>query len=268
MHVRPQLRRGARPAIAVPNGIPLIGANRVPTPMNGPMAHPVQITDPRVAQLLNNLQMEIQAHKQEVANLQVKLKHFMGALIVMLQDPEKYPDHVARIKLKDLESIPLDTAIDTDEIVGEYVCIRLSTQSAYMMKIQGLSEVHQVVKVPKRSPYRVQVEVPKGGEFKGVVSACYSGGKHDGQPLVHAEQKAKKVREFNCDKDGWFLFTVDSSGFDVAITYVVKKPVEPETEADITPLDCDDDFHKNSDAPGVRCMKCGDSRKVEGLVTA
>lgn len=241
----------------------------IPTPVRGPMSEPPRITDPRLAQFVSNLELALHAHQQEVAGLQVKLKHFMGILITLLRDKERYPDGTARIKIKDFESITPDTAVDTDEIIGEYGIVRLTNQREYLMKLQGMVEARQVVKVPKRSPYTCQVDAPAGGNFVKVISVCYRGGKMDGKELSRAEGKPKKPREFQCDKDGKFSFTIDSSGFDVEVTYVAKKAPEV-AEPTLDPLNCTNDWHKEKDAIGFRCSECGDSRKSydQALATA
>ena len=261
MSARPQLvRPGMRVRPAMPAG--------VPTPVTGPMAGQIRITDPRVAQLLSNAQIQVNAMQQEVASLQVKLKHFVGILILMLRDADHYPEAKTRLKLKDFEAIPPDTAVDTDEVIGEFLTVRLTNQKEYLLKLKGLVEGTQVLKVPKRSPFTAKVDLPLGGNFEGCVSVRYKGGKLDGTELQRAQGKPKKPREFQFDQDGTFHFTTDSSGFAVEVIYVAKKAPEQEEAPATGPIECSADWHKTLDAVGFRCPECGDPRKIEELVTA
>lgn len=239
----------------------LTAPQRIPTGPSGP----IPITDPRVANLLQRKDSDLQRLNGECASLQARLAHFTGIMICILQ--HHFNGGPITVPFELLNKVAPDLGINTEqESTTQEVKISIMSAEEFQLANAGMVSIEADVVVPKRSPFTVTPKLPPGATFMGLMEANYKGGKSDGKPLdILIGQKPKKPRECMVDKD-CLRFTTDSAGMQVHIKFAAKlKQEDPEPDVDDSPLTCKGEFHRDKDAPGVRCILCGDSRKLPEL---
>jgi hypothetical protein len=246
--------------------VPRVPGNGMPPISPAAPNAQLQISDPRIMALLQQKQMMIDGLTIQCDSLKQRLSHNTGLIIGILRT--FHDGKPVRIPMQVLEEITGDIGINDDvDEVGKQVLIEIITQQQFMLRHAGLVETEADITVPKRSPFTVALELPEGATFMGLMAAAYKGGRSDGTPLeIIVKAKPKKPREVAVEKDGLLRFTADSQGMQVHVKFAVKlKAEEKAAEPDTSEITCEDEFHKSKDAPGVRCMVCGDSRKLPNV---
>lgn len=251
----------------------IVGPGHIPPPTRPQVVPPqVQIAMQRMGQ--RNQQLE-----QECIRLQGRNQHLTGCLINIIR--HHFNGKPIRFPFDLMNKIAPDTAINTEkDVMSDEIVIEELTAKEYQMRMRGLEEKLVEVTVPKKSPFEVVLEMPPRGVFEAVSSVKYRGGKLNGKELIFAgvRCKPKKPREFTLEPrkvDGSqeptavLRFTTDSAGMGLTVGFIVRMPAKEEPEEEVVtdqaPLTCDDDWHKSNDVVGLRCPRCGDSRKVEAL---
>lgn len=247
-----------------------------PLPMAGAGPHMMQ--DPRV--LIATLQQERGRLMQDNARLtaendgmQMRMKHFTGILIGVIRTHfggKEFRMPKAAVEIKPELKLGINSKIDP---VTEEMVVEVMSQKEFQIMMAGLQIGQFEATVPKKSPFRVQVQLQEGATFEGPELVTYRGGKSDGVELTYVTGKPKKPREFTADKNGVFTFTTDSAGMKVAIQFLIRVKLENTEEEAPTeqPLEFKNDkcrdWHSNpnnGDAIiGRYCPECGDGRKME-----
>ena len=229
------------------------------------------------------MQMLTQKHQRladlemELASSEARRQHMTGAMTCLLRHHDCFKGKAqASFPFADFkkmeEGAGIDDAIDTsrNDITQEFVISVVSARE-YMLKLQGLMVVEADYTVPKKHPFVVKVELPEGAIAQGG-EVSYKGKDLTFVPPADGKPdhlgKPKNPREYAATHDGTHLFTADSAGLTLHFKITCQLPAPAaEKEAELEPLTCEGDFHKDANAPGMRCEICGDSRKLESVAS-
>lgn len=258
-----------------PQAVPALSPEKL-LAANNP--NPAMMQDPRI--LLQQARQVIERQAQDLARLstecdgmKMRMKHFTGILVSAIRT--HFEGKEFRIPVATFEKVEDDIGVNTrKDTVSDELVVEILSIKEFQNRMRGLEMGHVDVTVPKKSPFKVSIKLKEGARFEGAELVQYLGGKSNGVELQYVQGKPKKVREYTCDKDANFTFTVDSAGMNVRIQFLSRIPVadpdpEPEPESD-KPLEYKNEecreWHETendgSKIVGRFCPHCGDSRKV------